>query len=68
MIYATLKGRFTINSDSEQIELNILGILSANIPISKNTHSDVIKRGISRDTKNHSHVIKQVKFLLIPNN
>ena len=29
-------------------------------PISKNTHNDVIKRGMPRDTKNHSHVIKQV--------
>ena len=28
---------------------------------------DVINQGMSRDTINHSHVVKQVKFLLIPN-
>ena len=36
-------------------------------PISKNTDCDAISQGMPRDANNHSHVVKQVKFLLIPN-
>ena len=36
-------------------------------PISKNTYCDVINQEMSRDAKNHGHVVKQVKFFLIFN-
>ena len=35
--------------------------------ISKNTHCDVINQDISRDAKNHCHVVKQVNLFSSPN-
>ena len=56
------------NGDSKQIELKLFWEFSVQTsPISKNTYCDVINRGMSRDAKNHSHVVKQVKLPLIVN-